>query len=172
MAPLGFIEILDARGHVDERVAVDSFPIRLGRAYSNQVVITDPYVCPVHASIESDEQGQLLVRDLDSVNGLHSAMDDRRITSLELHSGTQFRIGSMNKMFTAVAIAQNVGTTITALLPALFTTVAPPGSTSVPFTVGSIAFADTIVAAVAAWSAQETYRLDLTLPQQQRTGRL
>ena len=33
---------------------------------------------------------------------------------------------------TAMAIAQNVGTTITALLPALFATVAPPGSANIP----------------------------------------
>jgi MFS family permease len=32
----------------------------------------------------------------------------------------------------AMAISQNVGTTITALLPALFAAVAPPGSTNVP----------------------------------------
>ena len=36
----------------------------------------------------------------------------------------------------AMAISQNIGTTITALLPALFAAVAPPGSTNVPFTVG------------------------------------
>jgi hypothetical protein len=63
---------------------------------------------------------------------------------------------------TALAIAQNVGTTITALLPVLFTTVAPPGSTSVPFTVGSITVATTMIAAVAAWSAKETYRIRLS----------
>jgi len=62
---------------------------------------------------------------------------------------------------TSVAIAQNVGTTITALLPVVFTTVAPPGSRSVPFTVGSITLVVTIIAAIAAWSAQETYRLEL-----------
>jgi MFS family permease len=62
---------------------------------------------------------------------------------------------------TAVAIAQNAGTTITALLPVLFTTVAPPGSTSVPLTVGTITFAVTIVAAIAAWNTGETYRTDL-----------
>ena len=38
---------------------------------------------------------------------------------------------------TAMAIAQNIGTTITALLPALFATVAPPGSQNVPLTVGA-----------------------------------
>jgi len=62
---------------------------------------------------------------------------------------------------TAVAISQNVGTTITALLPVLFTAVAPPGSTSVPIKVGSITFGITIIAALAAWSAKETYRTRL-----------
>ena len=62
---------------------------------------------------------------------------------------------------TAMAIAQNTGTTITALLPALFATVAPPGSTNVPLTIGSITFGVTIIAAVAAWSARETSRIHL-----------
>ncbi len=61
----------------------------------------------------------------------------------------------------AMAISQNTGTTITALLPALFATVAPPGSVNVPMIVGSITFAVTVLAAGAAWSARETYRLRL-----------
>jgi MFS family permease len=63
---------------------------------------------------------------------------------------------------TAVAIAQNLGTMVTALLPVLFTTVAPPGSASVPLIVGSITVGITIVAAIAAWSAKETYLLPLS----------
>ncbi|CDY77433.1 L-Proline/Glycine betaine transporter ProP [Caballeronia glathei] len=62
----------------------------------------------------------------------------------------------------AMAISQNVGTTITALLPALFAIVAPPGSTNIPLTVGAITFAVTIIAAVAAWSAREPYRIPLS----------
>ena len=62
---------------------------------------------------------------------------------------------------TAMSIAQNAGTTITALLPALFATVAPPGSTNVPLTIGSIAFVVTCISAAAAWSAKETYRVHL-----------
>jgi MFS family permease len=61
----------------------------------------------------------------------------------------------------AMAIAQNIGTTITALLPALFAAVAPPGSTNIPLKVGAITFAITIVSAVAALSARETYRVHL-----------
>jgi MFS family permease len=61
----------------------------------------------------------------------------------------------------AMAISQNVGTTITALLPALFAIVAPPGSTNIPLTVGAIAFGITIIAAVAAMTARETYRISI-----------
>jgi len=62
---------------------------------------------------------------------------------------------------TAVAISQNVGTMITALLPALYATVAPPGSTHVPIKIGTITFGVTIVSAMAAWSARESYRIRL-----------
>jgi MFS family permease len=68
---------------------------------------------------------------------------------------TRYRVSAM-------AISQNTGTTITALLPALFATVAPPGSTNVPFTVGAIALSITAIAAIAAWSARETFRLPVS----------
>ncbi len=60
-----------------------------------------------------------------------------------------------------MAIAQNIGTMLTALLPALFAWAAPPGSQNVPMTVGALAFAVTIISALAAFSARETYRLHL-----------
>ena len=61
----------------------------------------------------------------------------------------------------AMAIAQNVGTTITVLLPSLFTWVAPPGTANIPLVIGSITFGITVLAAVAAFTARETYRLHL-----------
>jgi MFS family permease len=60
-----------------------------------------------------------------------------------------------------MAIAQNTGTMLTAMMPALFAAVAPPGSTNIPLMVGSITFAVTVIAALAAWSARETYRVQL-----------
>jgi hypothetical protein len=61
----------------------------------------------------------------------------------------------------AMAISQNIGTTITALLPALFAIVAPPGSANIPLTVGAITFAITVIAALAAVTARETYRVSI-----------
>jgi MFS family permease len=60
-----------------------------------------------------------------------------------------------------MAISQNLGTLVTALLPALFVAVAPPGAANIPMTIGAITFAITIVVAIAAYSARETYRIHL-----------
>jgi len=61
----------------------------------------------------------------------------------------------------AMAISQNPGTFFTAMLPALFAVVAPPGSANIPLIVGSMTFAITVIAALAALSTRETYRIRL-----------
>jgi hypothetical protein len=73
----------------------------------------------------------------------------------------------------AMAISQNIGTMITALLPALFTAVAPPGS-NVPLIVGSITLTVGLIVAAAAFTARETFRVrleDLGNPQAVPLGR-
>ncbi|WP_286966130.1 MULTISPECIES: MFS transporter [Arsenicicoccus] len=61
----------------------------------------------------------------------------------------------------AMAIAQNIGTMITAFFPALFAAIAPPGSTGIPLKIGAFAFVVTCIAAIAAFSARETYNVHL-----------
>ena len=68
---------------------------------------------------------------------------------------TRYRVSGM-------AISQNIGTMITALLPALFAAVAPPGSQNIPMTVGCLAFGVTVIAALAAYTARETYRIPMS----------
>ena len=60
-----------------------------------------------------------------------------------------------------MAISQNLGTLVTALLPALFVAVAPPGRDQHPVHDRVLTFGITCVAAIAAWSARETYRIHL-----------
>jgi len=61
---------------------------------------------------------------------------------------------------TGFAVSQNIGTLITAFLPALYAAVAP-GDSNVPLIVGSFTFGIGIIAAIAAFSARETYRVHL-----------
>ncbi|WP_459205754.1 MFS transporter [Pseudomonas sp. MLB6B] len=65
---------------------------------------------------------------------------------------TRYRVSAM-------AIAQNIGTMLTAMLPALFAAVAPPGSDNIPLVVGGLAFFITCICALAAYLAPETHRL-------------
>jgi MFS family permease len=61
---------------------------------------------------------------------------------------------------TAFAVSQNLGTLVTAFLPTVYAIVAPPRS-NVPLIVGSFTFGCAIIAAIAAFSARETYRVHL-----------
>lgn len=58
------------------------------------------------------------------------------------------------------AVSQNLGTMLTGFLGALYAVVAPGGS-NVPLIVGSITFGITIVAALAAFSGRETFRVHM-----------
>ena len=60
-----------------------------------------------------------------------------------------------------MAISQNLGTAATAMLPALFVAVAPPGAVNIPMTIGAITLGVTVIAAIAAWTARETFRIPL-----------
>lgn len=61
----------------------------------------------------------------------------------------------------AMAISQNLGTAATAMLPALFAYVAPPGATNIPMMIGSITLGVTAISAIAIWSARESYRIPM-----------
>ncbi|MBO9647033.1 MAG: MHS family MFS transporter [Variovorax sp.] len=61
----------------------------------------------------------------------------------------------------AMAISQNLGTAATAMLPALFVAVAPPGAANIPMIIGALTLGITAIAAIAVMSARETYRIHL-----------
>jgi MFS family permease len=62
---------------------------------------------------------------------------------------------------TGMAIGQNVGTTLAALTPTLFVAVAPPGTANIPLKIGALTFGICLVAAFAAFTTRETYRMRL-----------
>jgi pSer/pThr/pTyr-binding forkhead associated (FHA) protein len=66
---------------------------RIGRAYDNDVVLDDPYVAPHHLRIARDESGALQAEDLGSVNGVHVADSDARVTAVALDGQRILRVG-------------------------------------------------------------------------------
>jgi hypothetical protein len=88
-----FLEILDRRGRVRARVRLRDLPSSIGRAYTNDVILEDPFVSPVHCSIREGAAGDVVVEDLDSLNGLRAASGRHAVASLVLSSGDRFRVG-------------------------------------------------------------------------------
>jgi hypothetical protein len=93
MAGIAFVEILGSKDRVVERFRFDSLPFTIGRAYSNDMILDDPYVCPEHLRIVRDADGNLVAEDLGSVNGLRESNRPERVTSMRLHPGIKLRIG-------------------------------------------------------------------------------
>jgi hypothetical protein len=87
------VEVLDARGGVHHRVRLDELPATIGRAYSNDVILDDPYICPQHARLALDERGELVAEDLGSVNGLRERGRSERLARVALRAGSELRVG-------------------------------------------------------------------------------
>lgn len=94
----GFLEVLDRAGHIAQRVPLRNFPVRIGRAYDNDVILDDPYVSPAHLRMNRVGD-RLVVEDLDSVNGLYRDRERRRVPRVELASGTELRVGHTRLRF-------------------------------------------------------------------------
>lgn len=86
-----FVETLARNGDVLHRHQLTTLPIRLGRGYDNDYILDDDYAAPNHAVIEAGEQGELILRDLGTQNGV--VHKGRRTTSLVIDGDTVIRLG-------------------------------------------------------------------------------
>lgn len=86
-----FIETLARNGEVLHRHQVNALPIRLGRGYDNDFIVDDAHAAPRHAVIEADDDGQLVLRDLGTKNGVVHL--GKRKTSIVMTGDTVIRMG-------------------------------------------------------------------------------
>lgn len=93
MADQVIVEILDARGGVRSRARLDHFPAGIGRSFTNDVIIDDPYACPQHLQLVREEDGTLVVVDTGSVNGTSEAGQRQNLARVVVRPGLQLRIG-------------------------------------------------------------------------------
>ena len=67
--------------------------ITIGRAFDNDIILSDPHVCAHHAVLEENEKGEILLKDLGSINGSftkdHVAVNEACVVS----SGDEFVLG-------------------------------------------------------------------------------
>jgi len=95
MGKIVFVELLDRRGNVRERVRVDSFPVTVGRGYANAVIVDDPLVSAEHLRLFQDSEGGMIVEALDTENGTWLSTSRERIERHTIPTGGEalIRIG-------------------------------------------------------------------------------
>ncbi len=69
-AHLAVVDILDRDGQVRQTYPVHAWPLAVGRALDNDLVLADPYVAPHHMVIGPDESGRLMLDVADTRNGV------------------------------------------------------------------------------------------------------
>lgn len=92
------VEILD-RNRSETRICrFDSFPVRVGRSYQNDLILSDPFVSPEHFILTEREAGYG-VEDLDSDNGV--LVNGARMTGREaqIASGETLKVGATSLRF-------------------------------------------------------------------------
>lgn len=78
-------------GVVVRETLFPALPVSLGRGAESDVVLFDPSVSRVHARIEASEDGRIVLRDLDSRNGLH--LGSSRVTSAAVPGFLRAQVG-------------------------------------------------------------------------------
>lgn len=94
---LALIEVQERDGRVSRCVSVRHWPLSLGRALDNDVVIDDPFVAAHHAVLDTNEQGELLLTVGESINGVRLG-GERHPAGAQVpvpHVGTTLQLGAV-----------------------------------------------------------------------------
>lgn len=87
------VEQLGTTNNVLDRQKFDHHSVWLGRAFDNDVILSDEHVDASHAKLVFDEEGRLWLEDLGSVNGIRRPRHKAHIDRTEVRSGEVFLIG-------------------------------------------------------------------------------
>ncbi len=87
------IEVSESNNNIIQKHSFNNFPVRIGRGYQNDIILSDPYVCSEHLNI-LENKDEFILKDNDSENGIF--INNKRIkdNELSLASGTYFKIGN------------------------------------------------------------------------------
>ena len=74
---IALIELQERDGRITRVIDVHGWPLTIGRALANHIVIDDPYIAAQHARLTQDADGRILLSVLDPRNGV--SIDSRRV---------------------------------------------------------------------------------------------
>jgi hypothetical protein len=88
-----WIEILTRHREVAARYRFAGPEIRIGRGYTNDIVLDDPYVAPEHLRIRRGDGHMLVAEDIGTLNGMRVGRKSERVERVVLDGDQVIRIG-------------------------------------------------------------------------------
>ncbi len=70
--PAAWVEVLTAKGDVEQRFKLTHSPFVIGRSVQSDLLLDDPFLAGAHGQFELNEQGQWYLRALESKNGIET----------------------------------------------------------------------------------------------------
>ncbi len=86
------VALFNTQGHRLEYKSFEQSEINIGRAFHNDVIVTDPFVSPHHCQLTRAEKGWVLI-DCGSENGVYIRKTLERFEERCVESGDEFIIG-------------------------------------------------------------------------------
>ncbi|MBY6190305.1 FHA domain-containing protein [Microbulbifer agarilyticus] len=100
------IETIDRAHRVCNRFRMEGDRATLGRCYSNEVMLEDPHVDPVHAEVLKDDDGCYVLHDLKSLNGMRLMRNFRDksvkpmdVDAYQIQCGDEVQLGKSRVRF-------------------------------------------------------------------------
>lgn len=90
------VEVISRSKKVLRREKVKGQSITIGRAYDNDIILTEPHVSEHHAKLEQAEDGRWFIHDLNSTNGILDELRNKLVGDEVVHSGDIFSIGKVS----------------------------------------------------------------------------
>jgi len=86
------IEVISHTGETNASYHIcEKFPVKIGRGFDNDVILTDPYVDDSHLEIIAGNAGGWVVRDLGTING--TMINKRHLKDAAVKSGEKINLG-------------------------------------------------------------------------------
>jgi hypothetical protein len=86
-------EVVNRAGRTLERHRAEGDQLSIGRAFDNALILSDETVSPHHALLETNADGVVMLRNLNSLNGVRTDRHERIDEPTELRSGGEYSFG-------------------------------------------------------------------------------
>ena len=93
MESLVLIEVLNEDEEIITSHRFDSLPITCGRGYNCDLRFDDLYICAEHFKIDKNKNGNISIKDNDSVNGIIALKSRQQVFDIEVASKELIKVG-------------------------------------------------------------------------------